>query len=272
MKKTPTAGKPELLKRINRNIVIKLIMKEKEISRSQIAKVTNLALPSVMRIVDGLVEDGLVIDIGKGDSSGGRRPNLVSLNKEAMYIFGVEIAENVEVILSNLAGEVVSKIVIEQTDDMVPLEILQEIYSTIEEIKKTTHMDNEKIAGVGIGTPGSNYKYVQSVGRTVLKGWEAIDIKSWFEERINHLVLVENVARTRTLGELWFGKGEETKSFIYVFVDRGVGCGIVNSGVIFKGTNGVAGEFGHTIIEFGGKKLLLRQKRAVLKCMYHQVH
>ncbi len=263
MKKTPTAGKPELLKRINRNIVIKLIMKEKEISRSQIAKVTNLALPSVMRIVDGLVEDGLVIDIGKGDSSGGRRPNLVSLNKEAMYIFGVEIAENVEVILSNLAGEVVSKIVIEQTDDMVPLEILQEIYSTIEEIKKTTHMDNEKIAGVGIGTPGSNYKYVQSVGRTVLKGWEAIDIKSWFEERINHLVLVENVARTRTLGELWFGKGEETKSFIYVFVDRGVGCGIVNSGVIFKGTNGVAGEFGHTIIEFGGKNCYCGKKGCI---------
>ena len=71
-------GKPELLKRINRNIIIKLIIKHEVISRSELSKITKLALPSVMRIVDGLIAEDLVKEVGKGDSTGGRKPSLIT--------------------------------------------------------------------------------------------------------------------------------------------------------------------------------------------------
>ncbi len=233
-------------------MIIKLIVKHKTISRSQLANMTKLALPSVMRIVDSLIKDGLVIDIGKGESTGGRKPNLICLNADALYIFGVEIAVNTEVVLTNLDGEILEKKVFEQNMDMKPEDLLEKVVKCIELMKTKHSLPNEKIAGVGIGTPGTNFKYIREVERAILKGWESFDVKEWFHNKTNYMVEVENVARTRTLSELWFGHGKSLESFIYVFVDRGVGCGIVNNGVIFKGAKGVAGEFGHTTIELNG--------------------
>ena len=252
MKKNIVTGKPELLKKINRNMIIKLIIKHKTISRSQLANMTKLALPSVMRIVDSLIKDGLVIDIGKGESTGGRKPNLICLNSDALYIFGVEIAVNTEVVLTNLDGTILEKKVFEQNMDMKPEDLLEKVVKCIEKMKRTHSLQKDKIAGIGIGTPGTNFKYIREVERAILKGWESFDVKAWFVNKTDYMVQVENVARTRTLNELWFGHGKSLESFIYVFVDRGVGCGIVNNGVIFKGAKGVAGEFGHTTIELDG--------------------
>lgn len=260
MKKKPVTGKPELLKRINRNMIIKLIMQYQTISRSHLAKLTELALPSVMRIVDGLIEEGLVLDIGKGESTGGRKPNLVMLNKDALYIFGVEIAVNTVVILSDLAGNVLEQRSFEQDSEETPEEILIKVHRAIEMIKQAHELEDDSIAGVGIGTPGTNFKHIHAVERSILKGWESFDVEEWFKNNSPHMVEVENVARTRTLSELWFGKGKEIKSFMYVFVDRGVGCGIVNKGVILKGAQGVAGELGHTVIAYGGRQCYCGQK------------
>jgi len=263
MKKSPITGKPELLKKINRNMIIKLIVKHKTISRSQLANITKLALPSVMRIVDSLIKEGLVLDIGKGESTGGRKPNLVCLNKDALYIFGVEIAVNTEVVLADLMGNIIDKKTFEQSTHMTPADLLERVYISIEEMKSKHGLEDNKIAGIGIGTPGTNFKYIREVERSILKGWESFDVKAWFEAKSDHMIEVENVARTRTLSELWFGKGRTIGSFIYVFVDRGVGCGIVNNGVIFKGANGVAGEFGHTTIELDGRECYCGKKGCI---------
>lgn len=247
-------GKPALLKHINRNSVIKLIFKHGTISRSEIAKLTKLTLPSIMRIVDGLIEEGLVVEVGKGDSNGGRKPNLISLNHEFLYIIGVEIAINATVVLTDLSGKTIERWESDQMAYETPFEMLDGIMNTIYQLIRKHKIAEDKIAGIGIGTPGSNFKHHKSKSYAILKGWESIDVGAWFRDKFQCPVYIDNVARTRTLGELWFGKGRETKDFIYVFVDQGVGCGIVNNAAIFEGTNHVAGEFGHTVIAYKGRE------------------
>lgn len=247
-------GKPELLKQINRNTVIKLIFKHGEISRTEIAKLSKLTLPSVMRIVDGLIEENLVAEVGKGTSTGGRKPNLISMNHRHLYIVGVEIAINVVVVLTDLSGKILDRWEDSQMHYQTPETVLTAIFEQINRMIDANHLNMCQIAGIGIGTPGTNFKYTKRMLHSILKGWEEMDVKGWFESRIACPVFVDNVARTRTLGELWFGIGKEIKDFIYVFIDQGVGCGIVTHGAIQEGYNGVAGEFGHTIIEFEGRE------------------
>lgn len=247
-------GNPELIKRINRNIIIKLIVKHGVISRSELSKITKLALPSVMRIVDGLIAENLVKEIGKGDSSGGRKPGLITLNNEALYIIGVEIAIKTFIVLTDLGGNILDKWESPQMAYVSPEEMLEKINENIERLIVANAIDRGKIAGIGIGTPGSNFKHIRDVENSILKGWERIDVKAWFEAKTDLPVFIDNVARTRTLSELWFGMGRKLKSFIYVFVDQGVGCGIVNNEVIYEGYRSVAGEFGHTIVEYGGRE------------------
>ncbi|MCT4631386.1 MAG: ROK family transcriptional regulator [Firmicutes bacterium] len=247
-------GKPALIKKINRSIVIKLIIKHKEISRSEISKITKLSLPSVMRIIDSLIDEGLVIEIGKGDSSGGRKPSLLSMNNNAMYIIGVEIAINSRIILTDLSGKVLDSEEFDNSNISTPLGVLTKIKECIDSIISRNKDYEGLISGIGIGTPGENYKYNDSIEMAIIKGWEELNVLSWFENHFDYPVFVENVARTRTLSELWFGEGQSIKNFIYLFIDRGVGCGIVNNGSVYEGYNGVAGELGHTIIQLDGRK------------------
>lgn len=247
-------GKPELLKRINRNVIIKLIIKHGIISRSELSKITRLALPSVMRIVEGLISDNLVKEVGKGDSTGGRKPGLITLNQEALYIIGVEIAINTTMVLTDLGGNIIDRWESPQMSHVSPEEMLEKINENIERLIGKHKIDRSKIAGIGIGTPGTNFKHIKDIENSILKGWEKIDVKAWFESKTDLPIFIDNVARTRTLSELWFGVGKRIKSFIYVFVDQGVGCGIVNNNTIYEGHSSVAGEFGHTIIEYNGRE------------------
>lgn len=253
MKSNIKSGQPSLLKQINRNRIIQLIIKHGEISRSELSKLTELALPSVMRLVDGLIEEALVIDIGKGQSSGGRRPNLLTLNKDALYIIGVEIAIETTVVISDLLGNIISKWHSDQMIDVTPEKMMEQVLINVKRMVKDHGIPISKVAGMGIGTPGSNFKFSRSIPRTILKGWETIDVLKWFEKRVSYPVFVDNVARTRTLSELWFGAGKRLENFIYVFVDQGVGCGIVKDGHIIKGHDGVSGEFGHTVVDLKGR-------------------
>lgn len=245
-------ARPGLLKKMNRNLIIQLIFKHKTISRAALAKETALALPSVMRLVDGLIKDGIVIDIGKGASSGGRRPNLLSLNKELCYIFGVEIAVKTTVVLTDMTGNIIETRHTKEMEDNTPENVLQWILDAMAKMKASYHIKDEKIAGVGLGTPGTNFKYIRGIEKTILPGWETIDVKAWFEKQVSFPVYVDNVARTRTLAEMWFGHGQHHQDFIYVLVDQGVGCGIVKENKIHEGSHNSAGEFGHHVIQYKG--------------------
>jgi len=247
------SGQPALLKKMNRRLILELIFKNKEISRSELAKKTGLALPSIMRLVDEMISQNIIIDIGKGDSSGGRRPNLISLNASRVYLLGVEIAVKTTVILTDLMGNIIDTWSSKELPDSTPEEILNQVTENIDELLKLHKIPDEAIGGIGIGTPGTNFKYERDVPFSILKGWEKIDVKAWFEDKLSFPVHIDNVARTRTLAELWFGHGREYDDFIYVFVDQGVGCGIVHGNTIYEGHNGVAGEFGHHVISYNGR-------------------
>lgn len=250
------SGKQELIKSINRNLVMKLIIRYGKIGRAELAKLTGLSLPSIMRIAEGLMAEGLLEEVGKGASSGGRKPSLLTLKSDAYYIIGVEIALGTTVVLSDLSGQILEKWESHAAAATSPEEMLEKIDSEIQRMLRDNRIPLDRFAGIGIGTPGSNFKYLQEMELSIIKGWENLDVQTWFETRrrdSGYMIVTENVARTRTLNELWFGLGKTLKSFIYVFVDQGVGCGFVNNEIIYVGQNDVAGEFGHSLIQPGGR-------------------
>ena len=80
MSKNITAS---LMRSINRSAILELIREASPISRSQIAKDLNMSLPTVMRIVDELMEEELVRSAGAGVSTGGRPSSLIEFNGES---------------------------------------------------------------------------------------------------------------------------------------------------------------------------------------------
>ncbi len=256
-------GNSELMKRMNRNLMIKHIVKAGVISRSELSRATGLALPSIMRIADELIEKALIVESGEGKSTGGRKPQLLKINAAHKYIIGIEIAHVSNITLADFSGTPIDHMTLDTRAFDTPKDVLKKLLETIWIFFDKHNLGPSQVAGLGIGTPGSGFKYKRTQKRAILKGWDKIDVRQWFEERLAVPVYIDNVCRTRTLSELWFGLGKVYDDFLYAFIDQGVGTGIVSGGEIVEGHNGVAGEFGHTGIVYNGKTCYCGKKGCI---------
>ncbi|HJO95029.1 MAG TPA: ROK family transcriptional regulator [Victivallales bacterium] len=245
-------GKPQLIKKINKNIIFKLIMRNETISRSKIAASTALAMPTVMRIVQELLDEGLVIEIGSGDSSGGRKPSMLSLKPNAFYFIGLELTSEIKGVVANLKGDIIAKSSAVSDFDGGPEAIFKQINNIITIFQNLPEIVNSRIAGVGIGIPGTNFRTSSEIENSIFKGWESLELEKMIKKDLPFPVIFDNISKTKTLGELWFGNAKKYKNFIYIFAENGIGSGIVINGDLLYGNNNDTGEFGHTVINYNG--------------------
>lgn len=257
------SARPELLKNLNQELILRCIVKFGEISRTDLSKETGLALPSVMRISDALIQKGFIVDIGQGVSTGGRKPTLLTINKDYKYIVGVEIASHTLITLTDFAGDTIDSKHIDVRNDNTPLESLSEIAKVILTMLEDNSILSNQVAAIGVGTPGKDFKHRQAIKGFMKKGWESIDVEEQLSKLTNISVIVDNVARTRTLSEIWFGVGKNHSSFLYAFIDWGVGIGIVSQSEIVTGAQSVAGEFGHMSIDMNGESCYCGNKGCI---------
>lgn len=253
MKKSVT-GNAELIRKINRELVTNEIIDQGCVSRTELTRKVGLAMPTVMRIVDSLIEEGLVLEVGEGNSSGGRKPRLLQLKADSMYFIGACIQRKLKVALSDAAGNIICRHEVLGNYSNISENILDQLVEGIEWVIEQSGVPREKIAGAGIGTPGSLFKHCDLVREYPFVNWAQFDIDTWYRsEKLHYPVEFENIPKLGTLGEMRFGHGRGIRNFIYVYADFGVGSGIVADGQLYMGSNGVAGEFGHMVVDAGGR-------------------
>ena len=263
MKNKLSSAKPELLKKMNQEQILRQIVKSGEISRAELSRVTGLALPSVMRLVEPLIEKGVIKEVREGESTGGRKPNLIALNAQYKWIIGVEITSKIIITLADFSGKVAEAFSFGMNYEDTPEMVLDQIIKEIRTLLSRHDILPSQVAAIGVGTPGSDFKHKEEKKGFISKGWEIIDVKSVLEHALEIRTIVENVCRTRTLSEIWFGHGRNESDFLYAFIDWGVGIGIVKQGTLEIGYNQVAGEFGHTSIDRNGRPCYCGKKGCI---------
>ena len=252
-KRKMITGNSELMRNLNRTLIIKTIMERGKISRSEIENFTSLTMPTVMRIVESLMEEGLVIEVGKGSSSGGRRPTMLQMNPSSMYFIGVSVRRVLIVVLTDVSGNIISRYECHTKYDDTTETVLEQILHGFDHVIRSSGVNPSKLVAASIGLPGTKFKHKSLKSEYPFDNWANFDKKSWVDSaKFPCPVEIENIARLGALGELVFGIGQKERNFIYIFVDYGVGSGSVVNGKLFTGNNGVAGELGHMVINDGG--------------------
>lgn len=245
-------GNSGLMRSINRNLIIQAMLEHENISRTELVSLVGLALPTVMRIVDSLIEEELVVEVGKGNSSGGRKPMMLRINSDAMYFIGVSIQRVLRVALADACGVIRSRCeTLTRTEDDSDT-ILQQILDCINQVIAMSGVNTNKIALIGVGTPGTLFSHGEELANCPFKIWADFDFTTW-KHRFPFPVEFDNIAKAGALSELMFGCGREAKNFVYVFADYGIGAGIVQNGKLYRGRDTVAGEFGHTGVDMNGQ-------------------
>jgi len=234
---------------------LRAIREAREISRADIARAIGLTPPAVSKIVAELIESGLVQEIGRGRSSGGRRPVLLSLNPTSYYIVGVErTQEGIRGVVADLDARIIHRTSVDlfPSSNRSAFEDLSEIIS---QLVATSPVGEGRILGVGCAVPDA-----LSIGEGAgsrppsLDGWGSLSLWAAVARELGVPVYLDNDTNACALAEKWFGCGKPYERIVYIAVGERVGASLIVHGVLDRGANDVAGALGHTTINMNGPR------------------
>lgn len=240
-------GSKELIRDINTNLVLETIINHSAISRASIAKHLGLTKATVSAIVQELINRKLVIEIGSDDTSLGRKPILLSLDKKAGYVICIDIGvDTISGLVSDLIGEDCILKQIKTPNN--PTQLLDTLIQLIESMKLYQNTPYD-LVGITLGIHGVVDD--NKVSFTPYYKLSGLNLKEHLEQHFSTPVHLENEANLSVIGEKTFQY--DYSNIANISVHSGIGLGIIIQDKLYTGYNGRAGEFGHTIIEIDGK-------------------
>ena len=235
-----------LMRSLNRSSVLDLIRREAPIARGEIARRLNMGLPTVARIIEELIAEGLVGLQGDSESTGSRQRPLLEFNGDAYAVIGVDLGGlEMQGDLATLSGTVHNTVRI-AFDGHDGERHLEQLYQLVGNLLNAARAASQCVRGIGIGAPGITRSPEGTVAWAPSLNWRNLHLQAILAERFRLPVFVENDVRLATLGELSFGAGRGVRNLVYVAGGTGLGAGIVVDGVLYRGgANQSAGEIGY---------------------------
>ena len=194
-----------------------------------------------------LIDCGIIKELGEGEVSGagGRKPQLISFNKEHKYIIAVDLNMTSPLfVLGNLRGEQLGEFTVNTEENVSLEEYLKMLENAISLLISSRGISNGDICYIAVAAPGvfdehsrlcssnRNYRGIQ---------WKTLDLRSFLEERFNIPVFIKNDVKTAAWGE-WVNSPGKTDNMLYISCGVGIGTGLILEGKLYDGFNHAAGE------------------------------
>lgn len=242
------------MRRLNKVTVLNAIRNHPQTSRIAISEATGLNKATVSSLVDQLIQEEFVQEAGLGTSKGGRKPIMLTFNSDAALSIGIDIQiHSMRVVLCNLNQEVKQeKIVSISTRPLSERDLVTLLKSEIHDILREVPHSPHGVIGIGIALPGLvNYRqgYVHYIPNL---GFSDLPLASILQEDFQIPIYIDNDANCGAWAE--YRQYPFVQSLVYVNVGIGIGAGLVFNGQVYRGYNGLAGEYGHMTIAPMGLK------------------
>jgi predicted NBD/HSP70 family sugar kinase len=239
-------AKPALIRHINQARVLRLLKEHGTLSRAELARFLNLNRSTLTLVTAELLARELITEAGAPfiTQATGRPGTGLKLNAEGAFFFGAEIgAERLHLVLINLEGSITHRRTAKLKSNE-PDAVCRDLVGLVQAVWRDQLKGSARLQGIGVAVSALvNAQGVIRVAPTF--GWDRVDLKGILQPKLDFPVFIENDAKSAALAELSFGKRVGQSDICLLFLDVGVGAGVIVDRKIFRGSDGLAGEIGH---------------------------
>ncbi|TFD07645.1 MULTISPECIES: ROK family transcriptional regulator [unclassified Cryobacterium] len=252
--------------RVNQTAIIEELRKSGALSRQQLSVRTGLSSATINRLTAVLIEEGSVRAAGHEPSTGGRPSILLSYAGGSKLVAAIQLhPDRAAGLLMDFDGKVVYRrealfrprqflLGGDATDDAtaIPADREAHLKSTLDlfdHLIATSKSMGSPCLAVGVAVPGVVSGPHGTVGHTTELGWSDVPLGRLLRERSAVPVVVENDANALAFGELHRGAGRGLQSLVALFLENGLGAGIITNGELHRGALGEAGEIGYLLMD-----------------------
>lgn len=229
---------------------IKSLYYNKLLTSADISNYTGKSIPYVIKVLNELKKINYVQEKGFANSSGGRKPLNYSLIPDCHYLLSIAMDQfSAQMVIVDMNNNFVTEIV-RYEFDINALE-RQTLVTYICQFIENCGTLKDDILGIGLTMPGFvdteegiNYTYMKIDGQS---------LADYLQDQVSIPVFVENDSTAIALAEQKFGVAAHIKNVMVLNLGWGIGLGMILNNKIFRGNNGLAGEFSHIPLFKNGK-------------------
>lgn len=200
-----------------KNVILKrkilgICITEGSQSLADISRELNSSIPTITKLVGELIDEGYLEDMGKIDTTGGRRPSIYGLNPSAGFFTGIDISrDGVRISVTDFRGDLVDCVTFPELTLTDTEESFKGLCRMTEEYVSKIGIDPEAILAYGISLSGRvNHKTGESLSHQIT---EEGSIREFLENELNRPVFVENNSRAMTYGNSSAASTAEERTF-----------------------------------------------------------
>ena len=230
----------------SRALVLDFVRSAGPISRVELAALTGLTPATMTNVMRQLLTDGLVIEVGRDLSTGGKPRVLLDINPTARFAVGIQLgADSLTYVVTNLGGAVVGRLRTRGAEDSSPADVVARMAMSANQLIDDLGIDGQAVIGVGLAAPGS-----MDIDRGVLlspptlRQWSGYPLRDALAEATGRPVLLDNDGTASAVGEFWGGDLPNASTVCTVSMGAGIGAGILLGGTVFRGASSNVGELG----------------------------
>lgn len=239
----------------HRALLLDTIRSAGEVSRASLARTTGLNAATVTVAIRHLMTDGLIVEVGRAASTGGKPAVLLALARESRFALGVHLDRTtITYLVANLAGNVVATWSRRGgAEERAPQLVVADITSELTTLVRRVGVDPSRLLGIGLVSPGpATSAHGIALSSPEMRPWVDFPLVDALASATDLPVVLSNDATAAAVGEFWSGHVDPMASFAAVYMGTGIGAGIVIAGHPVVGASGNAGEIGHICLVLDG--------------------
>lgn len=240
----------EVARDINRDVILELVRAKQPVARVELARASGLYPSTVSSIVEELIEEGWVVEGGTQRLPRGRRPTLLSLNEDIVMLAVDVRPEQATIAVVDMNSRLLSQKAI-----VLPSNVERALPELVGSLERMREMHPTKtFEGVGLSMPGRVDPVTQQLVLAPNLRWAGHEIAGVIESALGLKVEMENEANACLIAEIWSGRLDGVSNAVLVAISEGIGTAVLSNGQMITGHGGLAGEFGHVVLDPTGPR------------------